>query len=58
MLRPFRPLRDQGSYSIIKAQAFAYAGSLEEGVEYAIKGIELARAYNSKRRVSRTTGDV
>jgi len=56
VLRPFRPLRDQGSYSIIKAQAFAYAGDLEDGVEYAIKGIELARAYHSKRHVSRIQG--
>lgn len=56
VLRPFRPLRDQGSYSIIKAQAFAYAGDLEDGVEYAIKGIELARVYHSKRHVSRIQG--
>jgi transcriptional regulator with XRE-family HTH domain len=56
VLRPFRSLRDQGSYSIIKAQAFAYAGALEEGIGYAIKGIELAKAYHSKRHISRVQG--
>ena len=56
VLRSFRPLRDQGSYSIIKAQAFAYVGALEEGVGYAIKGIELARTYHSKRHISRVQG--
>jgi len=53
VLKPFRSLRDQGSYSIIKAQAFAYAGDIEKGVGHAIKGIELAKAYHSKRHISR-----
>ena len=56
VLRPFRSLRDQGSYSIVKAQAFAYAGDLEQGIKYAIKGVELARAYHSKRHISRVQG--
>jgi tetratricopeptide (TPR) repeat protein len=56
VLRPFRSLRDQGSYSIIKAQAFSYVGDLEQGVGYAIKGVELARAYHSKRHISRVQG--
>ena len=56
VLRPFRSLRDQGSYSIVKAQAFAYVGDLEQGIKYAIKGVELARAYHSKRHISRVQG--
>jgi transcriptional regulator with XRE-family HTH domain len=56
VLRPFRSLRDQGSYSIIKAQAFSYVGDLEQGVGYAIKGVELARAYHSKRHINRVQG--
>jgi transcriptional regulator with XRE-family HTH domain len=55
-LKPFRPLRDQGSYSIIQAQAFCYVGNLDTGVEYAIKGVKLARAYHSKRHISRVQG--
>ncbi len=55
-LKPFRSLRAQGSYSIIKAQAFAYAGDLDKGVMHAIKGIGLARAYYSKRHISRIQG--
>lgn len=56
VLRPFRSLRDQGSYSIVKAQAFAYGDDLEQGIKYAIKGVELARAYHSKRHISRVQG--
>lgn len=38
-LKPFRPIRELGSYTIIKAQAHAYSGDIEEGVSLAIQGI-------------------
>src|SRR5260221_12818729 len=37
-LKPFRPLRDLGSYTIIKAQAHAFSGDIDEGFKLAIKG--------------------
>ncbi|MGH2709116.1 MAG: hypothetical protein ACRDJK_12610, partial [Actinomycetota bacterium] len=49
----FRPLRDLGNFTIIKAQAYAHAGQLEEGVELAIRGLEMARSYGSPRHASR-----
>ncbi len=52
-LRPFRPMRDLGSYTIIKAQAHAFSGDVDEGVKLAIKGLDLARGYHSKRHVAR-----
>jgi tetratricopeptide (TPR) repeat protein len=52
-LRPFRPLRDLGSYTIVKAQAHAYGGNLEDGITYALRGLELAKQYHSKRHISR-----
>ncbi|HEU0003587.1 MAG TPA: hypothetical protein VFQ36_21955, partial [Ktedonobacteraceae bacterium] len=52
-LKPFRPMRDLGSYTIIKAQAHAYNGNLEEGVKLALSGLELARGYRSARHVAR-----
>ena len=52
-LKPFRPVRDLGVFTILKAQAYAYAGAIDEGVKYALKGLELARGYESKRHVSR-----
>lgn len=52
-LKPFRPMRDLGSYTIIKAQAHAYNGDLEEGVKLALSGLELARGYHSARHVAR-----
>ena len=55
-LRPFRPIRDLGSYTIVKAQAQAYNGNIEEGIALAIRGIELARQYHSKRHISRIRG--
>jgi tetratricopeptide (TPR) repeat protein len=55
-LRPFRPIRDLGSYTIVKAQAYSYAGDIDEGIHLALKGIELARVYGSKRHVSRVQG--
>ncbi len=49
----FRPLRDLGNFTIIKAQAYAHAGQLQEGVELAIQGLLLARSYDSPRHASR-----
>ena len=55
-LRPFRPIRDLGSYTIVKAQAYSYAGDVDGGIKLALRGIELARGYGSKRHVSRVQG--
>ena len=55
-LKPFRPLRELGSYTIVKAQAHAYSGNVEEGVQLARNGIELAKMYHSKRHISRLQG--
>ena len=55
-LRPFRPLRDLGSYTIVKAQAYAYAGDMEQGLVYALRGLDLASQYRSKRHVARVEG--
>ena len=52
-LKPFRPLRDLGSYTIIKAQAHAYSGDIEEGIKLALHGLELARGYHSVRHEAR-----
>lgn len=52
-LRPFRPLRDLSSYAIVKAQAHAYNGDLEQGVSYALKGLDLATQCNSQRYIAR-----
>ena len=52
-LKPFRPVRGMGSYTIIKAQAHAYSGDIERGVALAIEGIKLAEMYQSKRHRSR-----
>ena len=38
-LRPFRPVRDQCSYTIIKAQAHCYIGDLQQGIPYARDGL-------------------
>lgn len=55
-LKPFRPVREMGSYTIIKAQAHAYSGDIETGVNLALQGIELARGYRSERHMSRVQG--
>ena len=55
-LRPSRTLRDLGSYSIVKAQAYSYAGDLDKGLEYSLKGLNLASQYRSKRHVARLEG--
>ncbi len=52
-LKPFRPVREMGSYTIIKAQAYAYSGDIEQGIDLAIQGIKLARGYGSQRHISR-----
>jgi len=52
-LKPFRPLRDLGSYTIIKAQAYAFSGDIDEGVKLALKGLDIARGYGSKRPIAR-----
>ena len=52
-LKPFRPMRDLGSYTIIKAQAHAYHGDMEEGIKLALSGLELARGYHSIRHEAR-----
>lgn len=50
-LRPFRPLRDQGAYIINKAQAYLHLEDLDKGVKFALKGIQLASEYRSKRHI-------
>jgi tetratricopeptide (TPR) repeat protein len=52
-LKPFRPVREMGSYTIIKAQAHAYSGDIERGIDLAIEGIKLAEMYRSERHKSR-----
>ncbi len=52
-LKPFRPMRDLGVLTILKAQAYAYGHEVEEGVKFALKGLELARGYESKRHITR-----
>ncbi len=52
-LKPFRPMRDLGVFMILKAQAYAYAGEIDEGVKFALKGLNLARGYRSQRHISR-----
>jgi transcriptional regulator with XRE-family HTH domain len=46
-------LRDIGNYTILKAQAHAYAGDLDVGVDLAIEGLEFARRYRSARHATR-----
>ena len=48
---PFRPLRDQGGYTILKAQAYLHLEDIEEGISFALKGIQLASEYRSKRHI-------
>lgn len=50
-LHPFRPLRDQGAYTINKAQAYLHLEALDEGIKFSLKGIRLASEYQSKRHV-------
>jgi transcriptional regulator with XRE-family HTH domain len=50
-LRSFRPLRDQGAYIINKAQAYLQLEDLEQGITLALKGIQLASEYQSRRHI-------
>ncbi len=50
-LRSFRPLRDQGAYIINKAQAYLHLEDLDHGIMLALKGIQLASEYRSKRHI-------
>lgn len=52
-LKPFRPMRDLGVFIILKAQAYAYSGEIDEGIKFALKGLQLARGYQSERHISR-----
>ena len=53
LLRPFRPLRDQCSYDIIKAQAYCYVGDLDTGIQYARSGLQSAERCRASRYVIR-----
>jgi hypothetical protein len=46
-LHPSRPLREQGSYIIDKAQAFFHLGDLDHGLKLSLQGIKLAQEYRS-----------
>jgi transcriptional regulator with XRE-family HTH domain len=50
-LRPFRPLRELGAYTIDKGEAYLRLGALDEGITLSLKGIELASEYRSKRHI-------
>ncbi len=52
-LRPFRPLRDQASYHIVKAQAYCYTGDITHGVRHAMTGLHMAEKIQSTRFVVR-----
>jgi transcriptional regulator with XRE-family HTH domain len=52
-LRSFRPKRDLGSYTIIKAQAYCYYGELKTGIQLSEEGMQLAESYRSSRHVMR-----
>ncbi len=52
-LRTFRPIRDQCSYAIIKAQAHCYVDDLQQGIKYAHEGLEMAESIQSLRYVIR-----
>jgi transcriptional regulator with XRE-family HTH domain len=50
-LRPFRPLRELGAYTIDKGEAYLRRGDLDQGVSLSLRGIELATEYQSKRQL-------
>lgn len=52
-LKPFRPMRDLGTFLILKAQAHTYAGDVDTGIDLALNGLRLARGYQSRRHESR-----
>jgi hypothetical protein len=45
--------RDLGNFTILRAQAHAYAGNVDTGVKLALDGLAFARRYGSPRHVSR-----
>jgi transcriptional regulator with XRE-family HTH domain len=50
-LRPFRPLRELGAYTIDKGEAYLRSGNLDQGIDLSLKGIQLATEYQSKRHL-------
>lgn len=50
-LRPFRPLRELGAYTIDKGEAYLRLGDLDQGIALSLKGIQLASEYRSKRHL-------
>jgi transcriptional regulator with XRE-family HTH domain len=46
-------LRDLGNFTILKAQAHAYAGNVDVGVKLGMDGLAFARRYGSPRHASR-----
>ena len=52
-LRPSRPLRDRGAYTIEKARAYLECGDMEKGIEFSLRGLRLASDYRSKRHIAR-----
>lgn len=52
-VRSFRPLRDQGAYTIEKARAYLEAGFLDFGIDLSLKGLALVSEYRSKRHIAR-----
>jgi tetratricopeptide (TPR) repeat protein len=50
-LRPFRPLRELGAYTIDKGEAYLRLGELDQGITLSLKGIQLATEYQSKRHL-------
>ena len=50
-LRPFRPLRELGAYTIDKGEAYLKLGDLDQGITLSLKGIQLATQYQSKRHL-------
>ncbi len=50
-LRPFRPLRELGAYTIDKGEAYLRMGELDQGVALSLRGIQLASEYRSKRHI-------
>lgn len=50
-LRPFRPLRELGAYTIDKGEAYLRLGDLDQGIALTLKGIQLASEYRSKRHI-------
>lgn len=52
-MRLFRPLREQSSYHIMKAQAFCQSGQFQTGIEHALAGLHMAKELGSSRYVMR-----